>query len=331
MPDTPTNPVATAPQPPKRDVLYDANLDIDHQAEQAARQADDARLQSVASGELQFHKTTVKSRADDFAVELYVFEPPQGVQVRGALVWLYGGIHDRFGVNYYPFIREAASKGIAVVAPEYRGAKGYGPHYYDAMDYGGREVDDALAAADFIAARTGLESSKLGVLGFSHGGLISLLAAARDPDRFSVVVASVPVTNLVLRMAYKGPAYAALFEQNPAIGGPVHERTAEYVRRSPLYQVGNLRARVQVHLATNDDDVEYLEASSLGNALRVHLADRADVRVYQDPPGGHFFNRRVDLETLARDDTEQQTQAWNATWSWIEAALAAAPGKAESP
>ncbi len=159
------------------------------------------------------------------------------------------------------------------------------------------------------------------MLGFSHGGLISLLAAARDPDRFAAVVASVPVTNLVLRMAYKGPEYAALFSENPTIGGPPHTRVEEYMRRSPLYQVSKLRARVQVHLATNDDDVEFLEAESLAHALRAELGENADVRVYQDPPYGHFFNRRVDLDTLTRRDTEAQRVAWQATWTFLRDVL----------
>lgn len=312
----------SAPNVAGADPLYDVRVDLDHGAEVAEREVDDARLvRAAAEAGLRFEKTSAPSRTDGLDIPLYIFEPMEPSDVRRALVWVYGGIHDRFGTNYFPFIREAVLEhGTLVVVPEYRGARGYGPAFYGAMDYGGLEVDDALTAADVAAKRAG-ERVPVGVIGWSHGGLIALLAASRDTERFDAVVASVPVADLVKRMAYKGPEYHRLFIELPTIGGPVHERLQTYLDRSPIHQIDRLTARVMVQVATNDDDVHFIEAEPLVHTLRQKLGERAEVLVFDDPPHGHYFNRQVDLETLTRRDTPAQAESWAAIWRFLHQSL----------
>ena len=55
--------------------------------------------------------------------------------------------------HYIPYIREATARGFVVIAPEYRGSIGYGRPLYDAIDYGGAEVDDVVTAASVVAIR----------------------------------------------------------------------------------------------------------------------------------------------------------------------------------
>lgn len=295
----------------------DANLDVDHHRASAERQADDERLNQLKGEPFILRKVTVAS-LDGLAIPLYEFTPRQA-PVQAALVWIYGGIHDRFGTNYLPFIREAVARGYAVVAPEYRGAMGYGADFYDALDYGGGEVDDALAAAAYAIERYDLNSYRLGILGWSHGGLIALLAAAEAPERFGAIVASVPVSNLVLRMASKGPSYQALFTGQEAYGAPVHRHRKPYVERSPFYRVDDISAPIHVQFATNDDDVDWIEAQTL--AYRLATMPNAEVLVFDSPPGGHYFNRSVDLETLQRKDTPEQIDSWNAINRFLDTHL----------
>ena len=55
--------------------------------------------------------------------------------------------------HYIPYIREATAKGYVVIAPEYRGSIGYGKAFYDAIDYGGAEVDDVVTAVEVLKAK----------------------------------------------------------------------------------------------------------------------------------------------------------------------------------
>ena len=76
---------------------------------------------------------------------------PAGRRAHPALVWVHENIRGHLYEHYIPYIREATAKGYVVIAPEYRGSIGYGEKLYDAIDYGGAEVDDVVSA---VAALT---------------------------------------------------------------------------------------------------------------------------------------------------------------------------------
>lgn len=97
----------------------------------------------------------------------------------------------------------------------------------------------------------------------------------------------------------------------------------EYIKRSPLYRVDSLRVPILVHVATNDTDVNFVESQQLIDALRARKPALAETKIYVDPPpgragGGHTFSRRVNRETLEREDTPEQRDSWNRTWTFLE-------------
>jgi dipeptidyl aminopeptidase/acylaminoacyl peptidase len=98
-------------------------------------------------------------------------------------------------------------------------------------------------------------------MGWSHGGYISLLACSARSTRSRAAVAIVPVTNLIFRLSYKGPGYQRSFATQERIGGLPFEKREIYVERSPYYQVEKLQVPLLVHVATNDTDVDFEEAS----------------------------------------------------------------------
>jgi dienelactone hydrolase len=133
----------------------------------------------------------------------------------------------------------------------------------------------------------------------------------------------VPVTNLVFRLSYKGPGYQRQFSTQPRVQGLPFEKRDLYIQRSPLYHVDKLRIPLLVHVATNDTDVNYVEDQQIVDALRSRKPDLAETKVYVDPvPGpasvGHTFNRRVNMTTLERDDSPDQRDSWNRTWTFFE-------------
>jgi len=74
-------------------------------------------------------------------------------------------------------IRELVEQGYPVISPEYRGSSGYGMAYERAMDYGAREDDDVLMARDWMLQRYPfLDAKRVGLVGWSHGGMISLMS-----------------------------------------------------------------------------------------------------------------------------------------------------------
>jgi hypothetical protein len=84
-----------------------------------------------------------------------VFQPLDDAPAasRPALVWVHENVRGHLYEHYIPYVREATGRGFVVIAPEYRGSVGYGRPLYDAIDYGGAEVDDAVTAASVVAIR----------------------------------------------------------------------------------------------------------------------------------------------------------------------------------
>jgi len=331
--------LAQAPAAPRRPVpmdsaravqLYVSNRLEDHPVSDYARAIrEKAETDSIfaarSRGVMRYEKTTYRSRHGDLDIPVYVFAPlvSRGARAHAAMVWVHGGVHGNWDQNYLPFIIEATQRGYVVVAPEYRGSTGYGAAFHNAIDYGGRELDDVEDAIDFLQGRAEVDPARIGIMGWSHGGYITALLLMRgEQARFVAGAAIVPVTNLVFRLSYKGPSYQRSFATQATLGGLPFEQREAYIRRSPYYHVDALARPLLVHAATNDTDVDFVEGRMLIDALRARKPELAETKVYVDPaPGpasqGHTFSRRVNRETLLREDSPAQIDSWNLTWAFF--------------
>jgi dipeptidyl aminopeptidase/acylaminoacyl peptidase len=207
------------------------------------------------------------------------------------IVFAHGGVHGNVGANDVNVLKELLGQGYAVIAADYRGSAGYGREYWELIDYGGREVDDVMAGRQFmLEAHDQIDPDRVGIMGWSHGGMITLMSLFQHPKDFKVGYAGVPVCDLVARMGYADPAYRELFSAPYHIGKTVREDVGEYRRRSPVTYADKLQTPPLVHTTTNDEDVNVLEVENLIKALQA-AGKTFEHKVYQDAPGGHRFNR----------------------------------------
>lgn len=240
-----------------------------------------------------------------FKMWAYVFTPRKLDESRRhpLLLFPHGGVHGDFTTYYTHIVRELMEEGYVVVAPEYRGSTGYGREYWEAIDYGGLEVEDVLAARDWaVEMLPYVDGKRVGILGWSHGGLIALMAAFDHPDSFEVAYAGVPVSDLLARMGYQTDEYRRLYSAPYHIGKPAYEDVDEYRRRSPCWNAEKLRIPLLIHTNTNDRDVDVVEVEHLIQALKA-AGKEFRYKIYEDAPGGHSFNR-MDTK-LARDSRKE--------------------------
>jgi dipeptidyl aminopeptidase/acylaminoacyl peptidase len=215
------------------------------------------------------------------------------------LILPHGGVHADFTTYHTHIIRDLMAQGYVVVAPDYRGSTGYGREFYRLIDYGGREVDDIHASTQWALENFDfVDPQRVGLIGWSHGGLIVLMETFAHPKEYACVFAGVPVSDLIQRMGYLGKDYEDDFSAPYHIGKTVREDIAEYERRSPVWHVEKLAVPLLIHTNTNDEDVNVMEVEHLIQALKA-AGKNFEYKVYKDAPGGHSFDR-LDT-TLARE------------------------------
>ena len=245
---------------------------------------------------------TGQGTGNEIIVAAYTFVPkkvPPGGKLP-LLVLAHGGVHgDVKPDGDLHIVRELLEQGYAIIAPDYRGSTGYGRDYWQLIDYGGLENDDVLAGKNWMLENhPNLDPERVGILGWSHGGMITLMNIFDHPRDYKVAYAGVPVSDIIARMGYKDDGYRALFSAPYHIGKTASDNVAEYRRRSPAWNAEKLQTPLLIHTATNDEDVNVLEVEHLIQALKAAGKD-FEFKVYTNAPGGHAFNR---LDTrLARE------------------------------
>jgi dipeptidyl aminopeptidase/acylaminoacyl peptidase len=224
------------------------------------------------------------------------------------LVYVHGGVHSSFGSGGYSIVREMIEQGYVVIAPDYRGSTGYGQGFWRQIDYGGLEVEDVFAGRNWaLETYPFIDPQRVGILGWSHGGLITLMNIFNHPQDYKVAYAGVPVSDIIARMGYKSQSYRDLYSASYHIGKTAEENVNEYRRRSPSWNAEKLQTPLLIHTNTNDEDVNVLEVERLIQALKAAgKQDLFQYKIYQDAPGGHSFNR---LDTkLARESRREAYQ-----------------------
>ena len=207
------------------------------------------------------------------------------------LVFPHGGVHGDFTTYYTHIIREMMAQGYVVVAPEYRGSTGYGKSFYRKIDYGGLENEDVFAARNWMLKNYDfLDSKRVGIIGWSHGGMITLMNIFAHPKAYQVAFAGNPVSDLIARMGYMTDDYRKLYSADYHLGKTANQNVEEYKRRSPAWNADKLETPLLIHTNTNDDDVNVLEVEHLIQALKA-AGKKFEYQIYKDVPGGHSFDR----------------------------------------
>ncbi|HWC96563.1 MAG TPA: prolyl oligopeptidase family serine peptidase [Candidatus Sulfopaludibacter sp.] len=228
------------------------------------------------------------------------------------IVFAHQGIHANSDTRDAHLFRELLQQGYSIFSADYRGSTGYGRGFYEQIDYGGREVDDVYIGTQWMLENYSfLDPKRVGMIGWSHGGLITLMNIFAHPQTYAVAYAGVPASDLVARMGYEGPGYAALYSAPYHIGKTVREDIGEYRKRSPVTHAKELQTPLLIHTNTNDEDVNVLEVEHLIEALKAE-GKKFEYKIYENAPGGHYFNRT---------DTKMAKDSRKEVWKFLNGYL----------
>ncbi len=292
------NPGQQAPQPAAPQINpNDQVLKALDDLEWRLKLNDIAEVDKIAYTSLPPHRIpnpTAPGAGNPLIIRAYTFIPKKldRSKKQPLLVLAHQGIHGSVSsAELGHIMRELVEQGYSVIAPDYRGSTGYGQQLYQEIDYGGREVDDVFAARQWMLdTYSFFDPKRVGMIGWSHGGFITLMNILQHPDAFAVAYAGVPVSDLVLRLGYQTEQYRSLYSAQYHIGKTVRDDIKEYERRSPITFVSKLQTPLLIHTNTNDEDVNVLEVERLITALKAENK-QFEYKIYDNAPGGHMFNR----------------------------------------
>jgi acetyl esterase/lipase len=148
----------------------------------------------------QMRHVTYKA-ADGTDVPAYLTLPPGGAAKNlPAIVMPHGGpsARDEWGFDWLS--QFYASRGYAVLQPNYRGSSGYGEAWYRNNGFKSwrTAIGDVNDAGRWLVGQGIADPAKLAIVGWSYGGYAALQSGVLDPDLFKAVVAVAPVTDLSL-------------------------------------------------------------------------------------------------------------------------------------
>jgi acetyl esterase/lipase len=290
--------------------LLSDESDLMHWVQSVNKTADDAlmhlRLKDVAKVDKvvltgppsQYQPNpTAQGAGNRVVFSSYIFIPDDVVENKKypLIVLPHGGVHSSFSSTTLNIIRELVLQGYIVIAPEYRGSTGYGKDFYELIDYGGLETEDCLAARDYMVENCELvDSNRVGIIGWSHGGLNTVWSAFKYPDSYRVAYACVPVSDIIARIGYKTDHYREIFAAPYHIGKTAYENVSEYKNRSPAWNAVKLKIPLLIHSTENDQDVNFLEVTHLVEAL-IAAGNEPErdfwYKIYPPTPAAHTFNR----------------------------------------
>ena len=278
-----------------------------------SRMADVAKVDKVrfTSKPARMSNPTGQGYGNPLIISAYTFIPLtlKAGQKAPLVVLVHQGIHGNFETLLdLRTTRELLAEGYVIVAPEYRGSTGYGGSFYDQIDYGGAEIDDTYASRNWAVENLPVDPTKVGIMGFSHGGYHTLMNILTWPKAYQVAYAGVPVSDLIARMGYKNDGYRDIFEG--FIGKSADQNVAEYKKRSPYALASKLETPLLIHSNTNDEDVNVLEVEHLIDSLKA-AGKKFEYKIYDNAPGGHYFNR---IDTPLAKDSRKEILAFLAKY-----------------
>ena len=207
--------------------------------------------------------------------------------VSPAIVYVHGGPTSQTVNSFSRIIQYMANQGYIVIAPNYRGSTGYGKEFQQAnlFDMGGGDLQDVLAAADWIKQTGYVDPKKLILMGGSYGGYMTMIGVTKAPDVWAGGVPIVPFVNWFTEIENEDPV---LQQSDLATMGDPVKNKALFEDRSPINFIDRVKAPLLLLAGGHDPRCPKTEAQQVVDAIKKR-GGVVEYKVYENE--GHGFAR----------------------------------------
>ena len=227
-----------------------------------------------------------------------------------ALVWVHGGPGGQSRTGYSSFIQYLVNHGYAILAVNNRGSSGYGKTFYkmDDLNHGDKDLKDCIWGKKWLQNQDYIDVEKIGIIGGSYGGYITMAAMTFTPDEFKVGVNIFGVTNW-LRTLKSIPPYWESFRNAlyKEMGDPTTADSVRLYEISPVFHSDKVKNPVMVLQGANDPRVLKIESDEIVAGIEAN-GITVEYVVFDDE--GHGFRKK-----------ENEIEAYGKVLSFLETYL----------
>lgn len=291
-------------------VINDRQTSGGHTAVVAGNDTSAQEIYALENGKLRkltSHNDAILAELQLGTVEDISFKSKDGTEIHGMMIkpagyqvgkkyptvlWIHGGPNGQddheLQIGLYPLQLERqffAAQGYVVLAINYRGSSGRGAEFTRSIfaDWGNKEVADLLAGIDHVVQKGIADPDRLGIGGWSYGGILTDYTIASDP-RFKVAISGAGSANQI--SMYGSDQY--ILQYNNELGPPWRSESTWIKVSYPFFHADRIRTPTLFMGGQSDFNVPIIGSEQMYEALRT-LGVPTQLVIY--PEQFHLFTR----------------------------------------
>jgi dipeptidyl aminopeptidase/acylaminoacyl peptidase len=206
------------------------------------------------------------------------------------IVWVHGGPGGQSRIGYRALLQYLVNHGYAVYAINNRGSDGYGKTFFhlDDRKHGDADLDDVVESKKMLAETGFVDPGRIGILGGSYGGYMTLAALTFRPEAFDAGVDIFGISNWHRTVTNIPPwweSFRAYLEKE--MGDFDNEEF--FKAKSPLFHAEQIKKPLMVLQGANDPRVLKVESDEIVEAVRANGVP-VEYIVFDDE--GHGFAKK---------------------------------------
>jgi dipeptidyl aminopeptidase/acylaminoacyl peptidase len=230
-----------------------------------------ARHTSIEAAYVGQVKPFTYTARDGMTIPAYLTLPPGSPGKNLPLVVMpHGGPHARDTAVFYPWAQFLASRGYAVLQPQFRGSSGFGARHLEAgkFQWGLAMQNDVTDGVKHLIANGTADASKVCIYGWSYGGYAAMAGLTLTPELYKCGVAGAGISDLLLFLGdnTRWSEDRGKFWKD-YIGSPNADRD-RLIATSPIKQVGRIRVPLLLIHPKDDTVVPLRQSTMMAEAMR---------------------------------------------------------------
>lgn len=235
--------------------------------------------------------------SDDTPVQMWVARPHASNNARPFVMAIHGGPHGVVGDEFSPEAQAWLDRGFGYCAVNYRGSIGFGKEFEEGIygNPGTWEVEDVVAARNWLVKKGLADPERIILSGWSWGGYVALLALGKYPNAWAGGIAGTPIADCVPQYEDE-PAFFRATDRK-LFGGTPAQVPETYARSSPITYIKHIQAPILILHGESDVRCPPRQIVHFERALKAE-GKPITVRRFLSGHAGEFANTKIRVSNV---------------------------------